>query len=214
MTSADDQTRRFYDWLSHGYDLLSDSSEHAIRDVGLQALRLSSGQRVLEVGFGTGHGLVSAGAAVGPTGHVYGVDISAGMVSVAAARIAATDLRNVSLACGDARALCFCSHVFDAAFLSFTLELFGSTMSSVLRELGRVLRDGGRVGVVAMADSGHANVMTDVYNWLHHHFPRVVDCQPIDAVRLLDGAGFDTEIVCESAIWGLPVVAVVGVTKR
>jgi len=61
-------TRRYYNRISHVYDLLTDRSEHAIRDCGIEALALSADERLLEVGFGTGHGLVAMARAVGPTG--------------------------------------------------------------------------------------------------------------------------------------------------
>ena len=75
--TARDQARRFYDRISRAYDFIADSSEHAVRDLGVRALGLSHGQRLLEIGCGTGHGLVSLADAVGQTGRVHGVDISA-----------------------------------------------------------------------------------------------------------------------------------------
>ena len=139
------RTRSFYDRISRGYDLIADSSEHAIRERGIRALGLSEGQRVLEIGYGTGHGLVSLSNAVGKTGQVHGVDISLGMTAVARARIGSAGLRNVTLTVGDAGVLCFRSNVFDAVLMSFTLELFESAVPEVLAEVHRVLRDGARL---------------------------------------------------------------------
>ena len=102
--TARNQTRSFYDRISRGYDLIADSSEHAIRERGIRALGLSQGQRVLEIGYGTGHGLLSLADAVGKTGQVHGVDISSGMTAVARARIGSAGLRNVTLTVGDAGA--------------------------------------------------------------------------------------------------------------
>ena len=59
----------------------------------------------------------------------------------------------------------------------------------VLAEVRRVLRPAGRVGIVAMAESANQNVMTDMYAWLHRHFPHFVDCRPIDVGVLLGRAG-------------------------
>jgi ubiquinone/menaquinone biosynthesis C-methylase UbiE len=205
-----DETRRFYDRISRIYDFLADSSEHAIRDVGIRAIGLCHGQRVLEIGCGTGHGLVSLAEAVGPTGHVHAIDISPGMMAVARTRVESAGHHNVTLTIGDARALCFRSNVFDAVFLSFTLELFESAIPQVLAEVRRVLRLGGRVGVVALAKESATNAMVDLYEWLHHHWPHVIDCTPIDVVRVLQVAGFRTQIDEATAIWGLPVVAAVG----
>jgi demethylmenaquinone methyltransferase/2-methoxy-6-polyprenyl-1,4-benzoquinol methylase len=209
--TARNKTRAFYDRISRAYDLIADSSEHAIRDLGVQALGVSDGQRVLEIGCGTGHGLVSLADAVGHTGQVHGVDISLGMMAVAQARIRSAGLRNVALTIGDARALCFRSSVFDAVFLSFTLELFEGAIPDVLAEVRRVLRVGGRVGIVAMSDTGQTNVMIHVYQWLHRRWPDFIDCRPIDVIGVLRGAQFLASAAQTTAIWGLPVVAAVAI---
>src|SRR5438128_2137488 len=78
---------RLYDRISRGYDFIADSSEHAIRELGVRALAPSWGQRVVEIGTGTGHGLVSLAKLVGSAGQVHGVDCSPGMIGVARARI-------------------------------------------------------------------------------------------------------------------------------
>src|SRR5436190_6783051 len=91
------RTRSVYDRISRRYDIIADSSEHASRELGIRSLGLSPGQRVLEIGYGTGHGLVSLATAVGKTGQVHGVDISTGMTAVARARIESAGLHNVTL---------------------------------------------------------------------------------------------------------------------
>jgi len=132
------------------------------------------------------------------------------MMAVARTRIRSAGLRNVTLTIGDASVLCFRSEVFDAAFMSFTLELFDSAIPDVLAEVRRVLRVGGRVGVVAMANTGQTNAMIDVYQWVHRHWPHFVDCTPIDVVGVLRAAGFQTETAGATAVWTLPVVAAIG----
>jgi ubiquinone/menaquinone biosynthesis C-methylase UbiE len=202
--------RRFYDRISRVYDRLADSSEHAVRDLGVQALAASLGQQILEIGCGTGHGLVGLADAVGRTGHVYGVDVAQGMIDVAGGRVRSAGLRNVSLVISDASSLCFGSDVFDGVFMSFTLELFESAIPRVLAEVRRVLRVGGRVGVVAMADTAETNAMIDLYEWIHQRWPQFIDCRPIDAAGVLKAAHFRARIARTAAIWGLPVVIAVG----
>lgn len=136
--SPRNRTRGLYDRISRAYDLIADSSEHTVRDDGVRALGVSRGQRVLEIGCGTGHGLVSLADDVGHAGQVHGVDLSWGMMAVARRRVQSAALRNVSLTIGDARALCFRSSVFDAVFMSFTLELFDGAIPNVLVEVRRV----------------------------------------------------------------------------
>ena len=53
------ETKAFYDKISHVYDLLAEHSEGPIRRAGLEILDAQPGEKVLEIGFGTGHCLVS-----------------------------------------------------------------------------------------------------------------------------------------------------------
>jgi demethylmenaquinone methyltransferase/2-methoxy-6-polyprenyl-1,4-benzoquinol methylase len=207
-------TRTLYDRLSSVYDLLADSSEAACRAEGLALLHARAGERVLEVGFGTGHALAALGRAVGPAGLVVGVDVSSGMLAAARRSLASAGAGRVVVALNDARNLCFRDHVFDAAFLSFTLELFDRPdMLIVLSELARVLRPGGRLGVVAMAETDPTNAMIDFYQWLHRHFPHFVDCRPIRLEERLAEAGFVESSQHRLSIWRLSVLAVVAVNE-
>jgi demethylmenaquinone methyltransferase/2-methoxy-6-polyprenyl-1,4-benzoquinol methylase len=205
-------TRTFYDRISRAYDLVADAGERACRDRGIERLDAQPGERVLEVGFGTGHALVALAAAVGSTGCVCGLDISSGMLTVARDRVEEAGSRNVILTLGDARRLCLLDATFDAAFMSFTLELFEpEAIPNVLAEICRVLRPGGRLGVVAMAANTNTNAMVEIYKWLHRHFPHFVDCRPIDLRGVLEHGRF--QIVREDAMsmWDLPVAVDVSV---
>ncbi len=57
------------------------------RTAGIEALRLRPGDTVLDVGCGTGLSFPLLSAAVGPTGHVIGVDASPQMLAVARRRV-------------------------------------------------------------------------------------------------------------------------------
>ena len=93
--------------------------------------------------------------------------------------------------------------------MSFTLELFEEAdIPRVLAEVGRVLRPGGRLGVVSLASREPATPITEVYEWLHRHFPHFIDCRPIAAEALIQDAGFRIEKTLDMSIWGLPVVSV------
>ena len=205
-------TRAFYDRISVAYDLLADASESACRDRGLSLLQAASGERVLELGFGTGHALAALAAAVGSDGRVCGCDVSAGMLAVARRRLEASGRPRVALALSDMRALCFPDRMFDTAFMSFTLELLEETdIAIALAEIRRVLRPGGRLGIVAMAEGTDTNAISEVYKWLHRHFPHFVDCRPIDVVALLEPAGLRVTVEQTMSVWGLPVTCAVAV---
>ncbi len=147
-------------------------------------------------------------------GRVYGIELSRGMLDVARRRLGAADATTVALTIDDARALCFRDEVFDAVFMSFTLELFDTTdIPVVLAEVNRVLRPAGRLGVVGMAHTVQTNTITDVYQWLHRHFPHFVDCRPIDVAGSVERAGFHVTARSAMSFWGLFVASIVGVKR-
>jgi SAM-dependent methyltransferase len=73
-----------------------------IRRRAIERLELKSGNRVLEVGCGTGRNLSLLREAVGPEGHVYGIDLSDGMLAAAQKLCAQRKWDNVTLISGDA----------------------------------------------------------------------------------------------------------------
>ena len=206
-SSGTDLTRAFYDRISRAYDLIADAAEHGARERGQDLLDVQPDERVLEVGFGPGRALIAFAGAVGERGEVVGLDLSPGMADVARSRIDSAGLTsNVDLVVGDARAMPFDARSFDAAFLSFTLELFSDAdIPTVLDELRRVLRPGGRVVVVHMASTARHGRMERAYEWVHRHFPHFVDCRPIVAVEALREAGLQVVTVQQASVSGLPV---------
>jgi ubiquinone/menaquinone biosynthesis C-methylase UbiE len=201
-----DTTRANYDRLSRWYDLFS-SSEQRFTETGLRLLDPKLDEAILEIGFGTGHAL----AALAQTARVWGIDLSPGMLTVTEQRLRRAGLLDrVTLQLGDATSLPFSEDMFDAAFMSFTLELFPENeIPRVLGECWRVLRPGGRLGVVALAKKDSRAVK--VYEWFHAKMPQVVDCRPIRVENLLKANRFEVQQVAEASIWGLPASAVVAV---
>lgn len=208
-------TARAYDRLSRWYDLLTGRAERLLTGTCVEMLGAKPGQRILEIGPGTGHGLVALASAVGPGGWVVGLDLSAGMLSVAQRRMARAGAEGrTNLVRGDGVHLPFGPNSFDAALMSFTLELFETTeLAAVLHECARVLGPGGRMGLVAMATPARASAMSRAYALAHSRWPKVIDCRPIEVSSVLAGASLVMLEIRHTSIWGLPValaVATVG----
>ncbi|MEZ6123150.1 MAG: methyltransferase domain-containing protein [Planctomycetaceae bacterium] len=215
QSSDETLTRRFYDRISSVYDLIADAGERKTRQAGLNALDVQSGESVLEIGFGTGHSLQFLTEAVGETGHICGVDLSTGMHHAALLRLEQAGLAGrVELKVSAVPPIPWPDETFDAVTLSFTLELFPlNQIPEVLSEIRRVLKPGGRIGVVAMAvtpDGKEDSVLEKTYRWMHQHFPHIVDCQPIAAAQLIETAGFRLIHQEHHEIWSLPVAVLVG----
>ena len=213
-----------YDRLSRWYDWLAGPYEHRWSQAALDSLAVQAGETVLEIGPGTGRALLALALAVGATGQVCGLDLSNGMLRVAQARLRRAlrvkqaaappaDIPQAALQCGDALSLPFAANTFGAIFMSFTLELFDTPeIPQVLGECRRVLRPGGRIGVVGMskACSSSSRPAVAVYEWLHRVFPRVIDCRPIYVCRALAAAGFEISQTDRFSMFGLPGERVMG----
>lgn len=200
--------RRSYNRLSRWYDALSGGSERKYRQWGLEKLSARPGERILEIGSGTGHCLVALAKAVGPTGAVIGVDISDGMLAIARKRLEQAGLAEYAdLRLGDAARLEFLAPgSLDGIFMSFTLELFDTPeIPCVLQECRRVLRPGGRLAVVSMTRSDPPGMAVRLYEWFHEHLPEYADCRPIFARQSIEEERFAVEDASLSSMWGLPV---------
>jgi ubiquinone/menaquinone biosynthesis C-methylase UbiE len=201
-----DQTKAFYNKISHVYDLLSERSEAPMRKAGLALLQPRPGETALEIGFGTGHSLVALAKAVGPKGRVLGLDLSDQMAKLAKQNLAKAGLLGrTRIRCGDATQLPYADASVDAIFLSFTLELFDTPeIPKVLSQCLRVLRPGGRIVVVGMSKDGPKDPLINVFEWTHKHFPKFLDCRPIYVRRAIEAAGFVVRKALTKHMW-IPV---------
>jgi ubiquinone/menaquinone biosynthesis C-methylase UbiE len=201
------EAKTAYDRMSRWYDMLAGSSERKFLRIGLEKLAVTEGEVVLEIGFGTGHGLVALAQSVGETGRAYGIDISEGMVQVARKNVTDAGLADrVELRLGDAAELPFKDTSFDGVLISFTLELFDTPeIPAVLQECRRVLKADGRLSVVAMSKKGRAGMVLRLYEWAHRQFPKYIDCRPIFVRKAVEEAGLQIADVTERTMWGLPV---------
>jgi ubiquinone/menaquinone biosynthesis C-methylase UbiE len=103
------------------------------------------GQRVLDLACGTGVVARLAAPMVGPTGSVVGTDLSPAMLEVARAHPPAGGAP-IEWRRADAAALPFPDAEFDAVLCQQGLQFFPDRPAA-LREMHRVLRPGGLVGV-------------------------------------------------------------------
>ena len=211
VTRSKDDARVFYSRISRLYDFSEGSFERKYIQLGVERLSFKEGDIVLEIGVGTGESVIEFAKIVGDSGKVYGIDISEGMLDVTRMKLKKQGLLDrVELVNKDAVDLPFKNDFFDKVFMSFTLELFDTPeIPKVLSECFRVLKKGGRIGVVSLSKK-KSNVMVRMYEWLHGMFPRLLDCRPIFVEEALNDAGFKKVYSSVISMWGLPVEIVVG----
>jgi demethylmenaquinone methyltransferase/2-methoxy-6-polyprenyl-1,4-benzoquinol methylase len=146
---------------------------------------------------------------------VCGIDLSDGMFEIAQARVQGAGVaERVNLRVGDAVQLPFEAGTVDAAFMSFTLELFDTPeIPLVLSQCQTVLHPDGRICVVSMARKEKLDLAVRIYEWFHEKMPSAVDCRPIFAQVALKEAGFEVRDVTELSMWGLPVEIILATKK-
>ncbi|WIM10886.1 class I SAM-dependent methyltransferase [Enhydrobacter sp.] len=125
-------------WLA-SYDRI----QHSIAGFSaavLAAAAAKPGEKVLDVGCGTGETTAMLAQAVGRTGHVLGVDISEVLVSAARAR----NVANATFEVGDAASHAFDTGAFDLVFSRFGVMFFADPVEA-FRNLHRALKPAGRL---------------------------------------------------------------------
>ncbi len=200
-----EEAKTSYDRISRFYDYFEGPFERDVRGRALEQLNVKEGETVLEVGFGTGHCLEDMARRVGKTGKAYGIDISSGMLEITRERLEKAGLtERVELYRGDAMSMPYENEMFDAVFMSFALELFDTPeIPVVLKEIKRVLKPNGRLGVVSMSKEDGESILLKLYEWLHKNFPKYADCRPIYVEQSIKDAGYSIRSKEKTKLFGL-----------
>jgi phosphatidylethanolamine/phosphatidyl-N-methylethanolamine N-methyltransferase len=132
-----------YDKLAKVYDLIFGPTLHPGRLQAIQRMNIQPGERVLEVGVGTGINL----SLYPKLCSVTGIDFSGSMLEKARERTAKKSIRNVRLLQMDAADLKFADDSFDIVYAPYLISVVPDPVK-VAREMRRVCRPGGRVIVL------------------------------------------------------------------
>jgi ubiquinone/menaquinone biosynthesis C-methylase UbiE len=119
---------------------------------------LASGERVLDLGTGTGAVAVRAALLVGKTGQVLAVDPSPQMLALAGERVASLGAANVIVREGRGEAIPADDATFDAVLASLSL-MYHIDRAAAAREIARVLRPGGRLVAAVWAGPDECDIV-------------------------------------------------------
>lgn len=189
-----ENVQKSYGALSKFYTFLEGKFEQRLREKGLKYLAAKEGEIVLEIGTGTGFALREIARAVGASGKAHGLDLTPEMLHLTEKRLRRAGLINrVELDEGDARAMRYGNDIFDAVYMSATLELFDTPdIDKVLDEVKRVLKPQGRLVVASMSKEGREDFwFVRLYEWLHQKLPKYATCRPIYLEQVINDTSFD-----------------------
>lgn len=135
-----DFVARVYEKLALVYDFTFGPALHPGRMQAIEKMGIGAGDRILEVGVGTG-----INASLYPRDCVVtGIDLSESMLEKARERVAREGLRNVRLVEMDAADLKFADGSFDIVYAPYLISVVPDPVA-VAREMRRVCRPGGRI---------------------------------------------------------------------
>jgi phosphatidylethanolamine/phosphatidyl-N-methylethanolamine N-methyltransferase len=144
-----------YEKLASVYDWIFGPTLHPGRLQAMQRMAIAPGDRILEVGVGTGINL-----SLYPRDcAVTGIDLSDSMLEKAHERVAERTMRNVRLLQMDATSLSFPDDSFDIVYAPYLISVVPDPVA-VAVEMRRVCRPGGRIIIL-----NHFRSSNPVMSW-------------------------------------------------
>ena len=145
-----------YENIAWFYDLTFGPALHPGRVDAIERMGIKPGDRVLEVGVGTG-----INTALYPSDcAVTGIDFSSSMLEKAHDRIARKGVRNVRLVQMDAQNMKFADDSFDIVYAPYVISVVPDPVA-VTREMYRVCRPGGKIIIL-----NHFRSKSRIGSWL------------------------------------------------
>ena len=148
MTAPNQEQSAFWEELAPGWLAAERQTELVAGPFGAAAmgrLDLQPGQRVVDIGCGSGSTTLALAQLVGSGGEAVGIDIAPAMVRAAKDLAAGAAVPNVTFVVADPQAEPLADAAFDAAYSRFGVMFFADP-SAAFSNIRASLRSGGRLG--------------------------------------------------------------------
>jgi SAM-dependent methyltransferase len=157
------------------------------------------GERVIDIGCGSGTTVLELARRVGPSGYVLGADISKQSVERARERIAAAGIRQAAVVLTDVSTHTF-APTFDLAFSRFGVMFFSDPIAT-FSNLRSAMKPGGRLALAVFRTPQENRWATAPVAAVRHLLPPITPpgpeepgqfswADPARVHRILEGAGF------------------------
>lgn len=158
------------------------------------------GERVIDIGCGSGTTVLELATRVGPDGHVLGVDVSKQSVKRARERIAVAGIRQAEVVLSDVSTHAFAPNSFDLAFSRFGVMFFADPTAS-FTNLRRAMKPDGRLALAVFRAPQENPWGTAPVAAVRHLLPPITPpgpeepgqfswADPARVHRILENAGF------------------------
>ena len=168
------QIRGMFDRIAGVYDLMNTAMtaglHHRWRERAAERAKLEPGDSALDACCGTGDLAFELARRVGPQGSVIGSDFSERMLDLARRKSAERGGAPVRFEYGDALALAYDDHSFDAVTVGFGVRNLADLERGVA-ELARVLKPGGRLVILEITQPQRPPLSTFFSLWFDRLVP-------------------------------------------
>jgi len=211
-----EEVRSFYDWVGSKQDS-QQWYEGPPLDELIEAIDFSEIDSIFELGFGTGSFAERLLRNYVQEGHYTGLELSVTMQKLASRRLAQYRDRVLLVETDGRVPLPFKSQSFDLFVSNYVFDILSpEQILEMLSEAWRILRPGGRLGLVSLCHGINlpTRIISAMWQWIHSVRPKLVGgCRPVELRSYLLPELWHIDHVRQLSSYGIPSSVLVASKK-